>query len=195
MQRTLLSVLWQPGWEGGLGDNGYTRKNSWVPSLFTWNHPNTVNWLYSNIKWKVQKTSKNVLTIFSTSCHKNCYSPQTKKNPQWAMKGDHKRKSRMSSQKERESIFLADPRNRAYYIWDLPPVTAKLQVTPSLLLSSYTFQGKLTFWSRVTISRVITTWSLLFCPRQQLSLKMPSALSYQNSKPPPTNTPPQNKQI
>lgn len=67
------------------------------------------------------------------------------------MKGDHKRKSRMSSPKEHESIFLADPRNRAYYIWDLPPVTTKLQVTPSLLLSSYTFPGKLTFWSRVTI--------------------------------------------
>ena len=98
-------------WMGGSwGENGYTHVNSWVPSLLTWNYPNT-NQLYSSIKWKVRNTSKNILTVFSTSCHKNCYSPQTNKNPQWAMKGDHKRKSRMSSQKERGSIFSPDPRN------------------------------------------------------------------------------------
>ena len=40
-----------------------------------------------------------------------------------------KRGSRMSSQKERESIFFPDPKHKAYYTWDLPPVPAKLQVT------------------------------------------------------------------
>ena len=52
------------------------------------------------------------------------------------MTGDHKRGSRMSSQKEHKSIFFPDPKHKAYYTWDLPPVPAKLQVT---LDKSHTF--------------------------------------------------------
>ena len=28
---TLLNVMWQPGWEGSLGKNGYVYMNGWVP--------------------------------------------------------------------------------------------------------------------------------------------------------------------
>ena len=34
-QETLLNVMWQPGWEWGLGENGYMRMYSRVPLLFT----------------------------------------------------------------------------------------------------------------------------------------------------------------
>lgn len=33
--RELLTVRWQPGWEGGLGESGYTYIHAQVPSLFT----------------------------------------------------------------------------------------------------------------------------------------------------------------
>ena len=42
-QETLLNVMWQPGWEGGLRKNRYMYTYGWVPSLFTWNYYNTVN--------------------------------------------------------------------------------------------------------------------------------------------------------
>ena len=42
---TLLSVLWQPGWEGSLGENGYMYMYGWIPSLFIWNYHNIVNQL------------------------------------------------------------------------------------------------------------------------------------------------------
>ena len=32
---TLLNVMWQPGWEGSLGENGYVHMYSRVPSLCT----------------------------------------------------------------------------------------------------------------------------------------------------------------
>ena len=35
----------QPGWEEGLGENGYVYMYGWVPSLFTWNYYNIVNQL------------------------------------------------------------------------------------------------------------------------------------------------------
>ena len=28
--------MWQPGWEGSLGENGYMYMYGWVPLLFTW---------------------------------------------------------------------------------------------------------------------------------------------------------------
>ena len=40
---TLLNVIWQPGWEGSLGENGYMYMYGWVPSLFIWNYHNIVN--------------------------------------------------------------------------------------------------------------------------------------------------------
>ena len=33
-QGTLLRVMWQPGWEGSVGENGYVYMYGWVPSLF-----------------------------------------------------------------------------------------------------------------------------------------------------------------
>ena len=47
--------MWQPGWERSLGENGYMYMYSWVPLLSTWMYHNTVNWRYSNIKWKAKK--------------------------------------------------------------------------------------------------------------------------------------------
>ena len=47
---TLLNVMCQPGWERGLGENGYMYMYGWVPSLFIWNYHNIVNQLYSNTK-------------------------------------------------------------------------------------------------------------------------------------------------
>ena len=38
-QGTLFNILWQPGWEGSLGENGYLYTFGWVPSLFTYTHP------------------------------------------------------------------------------------------------------------------------------------------------------------
>ena len=51
---TLLDVVWQPGWEGSLTENGYMCMYGWVPccssetitTLF-------VHWLYFNTKEKV----------------------------------------------------------------------------------------------------------------------------------------------
>ena len=47
---TLLRVMWQPGWEGSLGDSGYVYKYGWVPWLFTSNYHNIVNRLYLSTK-------------------------------------------------------------------------------------------------------------------------------------------------
>ena len=47
---TLLSVMWQPGWEGSLGENRYMYMYpymymyGWVPSLFTCNYHNIICW-------------------------------------------------------------------------------------------------------------------------------------------------------
>ena len=60
---TLFSVMWQPGWEGSLRETGYIFMYGWVPSLFTWNYHNTVNWLYPNKNKKLKK--KDVWRTFS----------------------------------------------------------------------------------------------------------------------------------
>jgi len=54
-QGILLNVMWQPGWEGRLGENGYMYMYGWVPLLSTWDYHNAVNCLYSKIKQKVFK--------------------------------------------------------------------------------------------------------------------------------------------
>ena len=36
--------MWQPGWEGSLGENGYMYMYGWVPSLFTWNYHSIPAW-------------------------------------------------------------------------------------------------------------------------------------------------------
>ena len=52
---TLFHVMWQPGWEGSLGENGHMCMYGWVPSLFTWNYHNIVYWLYPIWKKKFRK--------------------------------------------------------------------------------------------------------------------------------------------
>ena len=49
-QGTLLSVTWQLGWEGCLGENRYMYMYSWVPLLSSWNYLNIVNRLYRKIR-------------------------------------------------------------------------------------------------------------------------------------------------
>ena len=39
----LLNVMWQPGWEGSLGENGYVHMYGRIPFLFTWSYHNIVN--------------------------------------------------------------------------------------------------------------------------------------------------------
>ena len=56
---TLLNVMCQPGWERSLGENRYMCMYGWVPSLFTWNYHNFVNWLCPNTKQKSLKFEKN----------------------------------------------------------------------------------------------------------------------------------------
>ena len=52
---SLFSVMWQLGWEGSLGENGYMYMYGWVFLLSTWNYHNIINWLCPNIKYKVIK--------------------------------------------------------------------------------------------------------------------------------------------
>ena len=44
-RRTLLHIMWQPEWEGSLGENGYMCICGWVPSPFSWNWHSIANWL------------------------------------------------------------------------------------------------------------------------------------------------------
>ena len=44
---TLLSAMWQPGWECRLEENGYMYIYGWIPSLFTWNYHKIVNRLFN----------------------------------------------------------------------------------------------------------------------------------------------------
>ena len=44
-QGTLLPVMWQPGWEGSLGENGYMDMYGWVPALSTYH---SITQLYLN---------------------------------------------------------------------------------------------------------------------------------------------------
>ena len=54
-QRSLFNVVWQPGWEGSLGENRYVYVYGWVPLLFTRCYHNIVNRLYSSIKFNSLK--------------------------------------------------------------------------------------------------------------------------------------------
>ena len=47
--------MWQPGWEGSSGENGYMYTCGWVPSLYIWNYHDVVNQPYPDIKLKVKK--------------------------------------------------------------------------------------------------------------------------------------------
>ena len=67
-QGTLFNVMWQPGWEGNLGENGNMYVYSWVTLLSTWNYHNIVNWPYSDIKYKNEKKKKR-LTLFILKLH------------------------------------------------------------------------------------------------------------------------------
>ena len=43
---TFLNVMWQPRWEGSLGQNEYMYVYGWVPFLLTWNYHNIAKQLY-----------------------------------------------------------------------------------------------------------------------------------------------------
>ena len=45
-------------------ENEYLYMYDWVPSLFTWNYDNIVNWLYPKTKYKIQKREKNKNNFF-----------------------------------------------------------------------------------------------------------------------------------
>ena len=80
--------MWQPGWEGGLGENGYIYMYGWVPALSTWNYHNIANRLYPNTKYLVflknifqwtkqtkihlwrHERGKEMITWTSTACSK-----------------------------------------------------------------------------------------------------------------------------
>ena len=40
---TLLNIMWQPGYEGSLGEIEYVYMYGWISLLFTWNYHNIVN--------------------------------------------------------------------------------------------------------------------------------------------------------
>ena len=54
-QGTLLSVMWQPGWEGSLREIRCMCVCGWVPLLVIWNDHNIVNRLCTNTKFKIKK--------------------------------------------------------------------------------------------------------------------------------------------
>ena len=63
----LLNVMYQPGWEQGLGENRYMYMYGWAPSIFTWNYHNIVNLLYPNTKLKLkEKISAALVCIITT---------------------------------------------------------------------------------------------------------------------------------
>ena len=72
VQRTLINVKWQPGWEGSLGEKGYMYMYGWVPLLSTRNYHNIVNWLYLNTKLK--KNKKEAKQLFSIILEKSVNS-------------------------------------------------------------------------------------------------------------------------
>ena len=54
--------MWQPGWEGTLGKNGYMCVCGWVPSLSIWNYHNIVNWPCFSIKVFLKNKTNNKQT-------------------------------------------------------------------------------------------------------------------------------------
>ena len=58
---TLLNIMWQPGWEGSLGENGYMFMRGWVHLLSTCH--SIVNQLHLNIK--VKKEKRNIASLES----------------------------------------------------------------------------------------------------------------------------------
>ena len=49
--------MWQPGWEGSMGENGYIFMYGWVPSLFSWNYDNIINQLSVQFSCSVYSNS------------------------------------------------------------------------------------------------------------------------------------------
>ena len=47
--------MWQPGWEGSFGENGYIHMYGWVTLLCTWNYHNIIHQTYSSIEKKFLK--------------------------------------------------------------------------------------------------------------------------------------------
>ena len=50
--------MWQPGWEGSLGENGCRYMYCWALSLFPWKYHDVVKCLYFNTKENLKKRKK-----------------------------------------------------------------------------------------------------------------------------------------
>ena len=66
-QGILLNVMWQPGWEGSLGESGYMYMCGWIPLLSTWNNHIIVTQLYTLIQNKKLKEKKKDNFMWMTS--------------------------------------------------------------------------------------------------------------------------------
>lgn len=66
---TLLSVAWQPGWEGALGENGYAHRCGCVPLLPPWNYHSILNRLYSSTKLKVVEKTESISHVKKEKNH------------------------------------------------------------------------------------------------------------------------------
>ena len=71
----------------------------WVPSVFTQNYHNTVNWLYSNTKQKV--LLKKVLKKCFTNLHIKNYCPHSPKKPDYFYKHIEGTKEHVRNQKRK----------------------------------------------------------------------------------------------
>ena len=60
---TLLSVMWQPGCKGSLGENGYMDMYGWVSWLFTRKDHNIANRLYSNTNFLINLFNWRLITL------------------------------------------------------------------------------------------------------------------------------------
>ena len=66
---TLLNVMWQPGWEEALGENGYMYMYDWAPSLFTWNYHNICLSAITQYKKKVKKNLHSRSPVLTDTSH------------------------------------------------------------------------------------------------------------------------------
>ena len=58
--------MWQPGWEGSLGENGYRYMYSWVPLPSTWNYLNIINGYMPIQNKKLKKRERERMGISSS---------------------------------------------------------------------------------------------------------------------------------
>jgi len=77
-QGALLNVMWQPGWEGSLGESGYMYMCGWIPLLSTWNNHIIVTQLYTLIQNKKLKEKKKKIIYVNDFPHLPYLIPQSR---------------------------------------------------------------------------------------------------------------------